>query len=178
MAETIMLRGGSSESAVALSHASHDHTPPHYLAVHYWWAYIHPRAVRLFERQWLVNLILCGNYDRLRDSALVELGDAVGGTTLQVACVYGDLTSRLCRAARRNMRSPRVRLVAWKARTSCRSMAGTATRRFIPSFSLRIAPDRSYDPMAPKSPVNMAVPRRVATAPSRMGKNILARPNG
>ncbi len=50
-------------------------------------------------RQWLVNLILWSNYDRLRDSALVELGDAVGGTTLQVACVYGDLTSRLSRAA-------------------------------------------------------------------------------
>jgi ubiquinone/menaquinone biosynthesis C-methylase UbiE len=99
MAETIMLRGGSSESAVALSHPSCDHAPPHYLAVHYWWAYIHPRAVRLFERQWLVNLILCGNYDRLRDSALVELGDAVGGATLQVACVYGDLTSRLSQAA-------------------------------------------------------------------------------
>jgi len=91
--------GGSSESAITLSHPSSDGTPPYYLAVHYWWAYIHPRAVRLFERQWLVNLILCGNYHRLRDSALVELGDAVAGMTLQVACVYGDLTLRLSQAA-------------------------------------------------------------------------------
>ncbi len=73
--------------------------PPHYLTVHYWWAYIHPRAVKLFERQWLVNLILWGNYDRLRDAALIEFGEALEGTTLQVACVYGDLTSRLCRGA-------------------------------------------------------------------------------
>jgi ubiquinone/menaquinone biosynthesis C-methylase UbiE len=68
---------------------------PHYLRAHYWWAYIHPKAVNLFERQWLVNLILWGNYARLRDAALAELGESFGGHTLQVACVYGDLTSRL-----------------------------------------------------------------------------------
>ena len=31
---------------------------PYYLSAHYWWAYVHPRAVKVFERQWLVNLIL------------------------------------------------------------------------------------------------------------------------
>ena len=59
---------------------------------------MHPWAVKLFERQWLVNLILWGQYDRLRDAALAEFGDAIGGTTLQVACAYGDLTTRLCSA--------------------------------------------------------------------------------
>jgi ubiquinone/menaquinone biosynthesis C-methylase UbiE len=68
---------------------------PHYLDAHYWWAYIHPRAVRFFERQWLVNLILWGNYGRLRDAVLVEMGTELPGRTLQVACVYGDLTNRL-----------------------------------------------------------------------------------
>lgn len=71
------------------------HGVPPYLTAHYWWAYVHPRAVRLFERQWLVNLILWGNYRRLRDAALAALGDALPGRSLQVACVYGDLTSRL-----------------------------------------------------------------------------------
>jgi len=70
---------------------------PHYLSAHYWWAYVHPRSVRVFERQWLINLILWGNYRRLRDAALAELGDSLPGRTLQVACVYGDLTSRLSR---------------------------------------------------------------------------------
>jgi ubiquinone/menaquinone biosynthesis C-methylase UbiE len=70
------------------------HVPP-YLLMHYWWAYIHPKAVKLFERQWLVNLILWGNYARLRDVALAELQRSSAGNTLQVACVYGDLTSRL-----------------------------------------------------------------------------------
>ena len=69
--------------------------PPAYLSRYYWWAYIHPMAVKLFERQWLVNLILWGNYARLRDAALAALGRSLGGSTLQVACVYGDLTTRL-----------------------------------------------------------------------------------
>src|SRR4051812_23572281 len=68
---------------------------PGYLTETYWWAYVHPRAVRLFERQWLVNLILWGNFGRLRDAALHALGERLEGRTLQIACVYGDLTSRL-----------------------------------------------------------------------------------
>jgi ubiquinone/menaquinone biosynthesis C-methylase UbiE len=68
---------------------------PAYLHDTYWWAYVHPNAVRLFERQWLVNLILWGNFARLRDAALHALGDKPGGRTLQVACVYGDFTTKL-----------------------------------------------------------------------------------
>jgi ubiquinone/menaquinone biosynthesis C-methylase UbiE len=68
---------------------------PGYLHETYWWAYVHPNAVRLFERQWLVNLILWGNFRRLRDAALDELGARVGGRTLQVACVYGDFSIKL-----------------------------------------------------------------------------------
>jgi ubiquinone/menaquinone biosynthesis C-methylase UbiE len=68
---------------------------PFYLTAHYWWAYVHPWAVKLFERQWLVNLILWGNYARLRDAALSELRASLSGNTLQVACAYGDLTNRL-----------------------------------------------------------------------------------
>ncbi len=68
---------------------------PHYLNAHYWWAYVHPKAVRVFERQWLVNLILWGNYARLRDAALAELGERLPGRTLQVACAYGNLTTEL-----------------------------------------------------------------------------------
>lgn len=68
---------------------------PSYLERHYWWAYVHPNAVRVFERQWLVNLILWGNFGRLRDAALECLGKPIRGRTLQVACVYGNLTQRL-----------------------------------------------------------------------------------
>jgi len=68
---------------------------PGYLQDTYWWAYIHPNAVSLFERQWLVNLILWGNFARLRDAALAELGSEVPGRTLQVACVYGNFSEHL-----------------------------------------------------------------------------------
>jgi ubiquinone/menaquinone biosynthesis C-methylase UbiE len=68
---------------------------PRYLEQVYWWAYVHPNAVRFFEREWLVNLILFGNYGRLRDAALDDLGETVHGKTLQVACAYGNITPRL-----------------------------------------------------------------------------------
>jgi ubiquinone/menaquinone biosynthesis C-methylase UbiE len=68
---------------------------PAYLQETYWWAYLHPRAVKFFEHQWIVNLILWGNFARLRDNALDELGTAISGRTLQVACVYGDFTGKL-----------------------------------------------------------------------------------
>ena len=70
---------------------------PHYLMAHYWWAYTHPVAVRVFERPWLVNLILFGNYLRLCNAVLAEFGELLPGRTLQVACVYGDLTPKLAR---------------------------------------------------------------------------------
>ena len=72
-----------------------DISVPRYLAQTYWWAYVHPNAVRFFERQWLVNLILWGNFGRLRDEALDALGSRIEGRTLQIACVYGNLTDRL-----------------------------------------------------------------------------------
>ena len=74
------------------------HAPvPEYLQSTYWWAYLHPRAVHIFERQWLVNLILWGNFSKLRDAALQEMGDVIHGKVLQVACVYGDFTEHLVR---------------------------------------------------------------------------------
>jgi ubiquinone/menaquinone biosynthesis C-methylase UbiE len=68
---------------------------PHYLTETYWWAYVHPRAVRFFDRMVAVNLILFGNYRRLRDAALAVLPSRAAGRTLQVACVYGDFTPSL-----------------------------------------------------------------------------------
>lgn len=68
---------------------------PDYLEKTYWWAYTHPNAVRVFERQWLVNLILWGNFARLRDLALECLGQRIEGRTLQIACVYGNFTEKL-----------------------------------------------------------------------------------
>jgi ubiquinone/menaquinone biosynthesis C-methylase UbiE len=78
---------------------------PAYLENNYWWAYLNPRCVKFFEHQWIVNLILWGNFPRLRDAALEELGSRVVGRTLQIACVYGDFTPKLAERL-----APRARL--------------------------------------------------------------------
>ncbi|OGA02013.1 MAG: methyltransferase [Betaproteobacteria bacterium RIFCSPLOWO2_02_FULL_64_12] len=92
-----MLTRSSSEPKPggAESDPSRIHAVPGYLQQTYWWAYIHPRAVRFFERQWLVNVILWGNFNRLRNAALDALGKQISGRTLQVACVYGNFTATL-----------------------------------------------------------------------------------
>ena len=85
--------------SVDADQVSFDLTPPTlvpaYLEKTYWWAYVHPQAVRVFERQWLVNAILWGNFAKLRDAALDELGRHIAGRTLQIACVYGDFSPQL-----------------------------------------------------------------------------------
>jgi ubiquinone/menaquinone biosynthesis C-methylase UbiE len=70
---------------------------PEYLEKTYWWAYTHPNAVKVFERQWLVNLILWGNFSKLRDLALNDMGNPIHGQVLQVACVYGNFTEHMVR---------------------------------------------------------------------------------
>lgn len=62
---------------------------------HYRWAYVHPWGVRFFDRQWLIELLLWGQYGRLRDAALDRLGPRIEGRCLQVSCAYGDITPRL-----------------------------------------------------------------------------------
>lgn len=68
---------------------------PPYLVRTYWWAYLHPVGIRVFERQWLVNLILWGNFRRLRDAAVQEIGTGPGSRVLQVACVYGNFSEHV-----------------------------------------------------------------------------------
>lgn len=119
---------------------------PGYLNQVYWWAYVHPRAVRFFERQWLVNLILWGNFARLRDAALDAMGRTIGGRTLQVACVYGDLTARLCRRLEKGARLSVVDVLAVQLRNLVRKLpAGspvTLIQRDASALGFR---DATYD---------------------------------
>lgn len=70
---------------------------PDYLKKLYWWAYEHPLAVRFWDRGFLINFILLGNYDRLGDAVLEEFPSPLDGSTLQITCAYGQLTPRLQR---------------------------------------------------------------------------------
>jgi ubiquinone/menaquinone biosynthesis C-methylase UbiE len=78
---------------------------PRYLRQHYWWAYINPTLISILDRKWLVDLLLWGNFAKLRDAAInefvvscpVETQDPamIQGNTLQVSCVYADLTEAI-----------------------------------------------------------------------------------
>jgi ubiquinone/menaquinone biosynthesis C-methylase UbiE len=103
--------------------------------------------VKLFERQWLVNLILCGNYVRLRDAALAEMGESLPGTTLQVACVYGDLTTCLSQRAATGGGSIDIVDVLPIQLKNLRNKlpVGTPTRLLVmDALDLKL-PDASYD---------------------------------
>jgi SAM-dependent methyltransferase len=79
---------------------------PEYLRKHYWWAYINPTMIQILDRQWLVDVVLWGNFSRLRDAALDALRSSsqrtipalIHGKTLQVSCVYANLTETLVKA--------------------------------------------------------------------------------
>ncbi len=77
--------------------AAVDHAPPipDYLQDTYWWAYLHPKALHFFEREWVVNLILWGNMRKLTQAVLDELNVQPNSRVLQVACVYGEFSSLL-----------------------------------------------------------------------------------
>jgi ubiquinone/menaquinone biosynthesis C-methylase UbiE len=120
---------------------------PHYLTAHYWWAYVHPKAVWLFERQWLVNLILWGNYARLRNATMAELGDVLPGTTLQVACVYGDLTTTLVsRVAAGGGRLDIIDVLPMQLENlQCKLPCGAPARLLAMDSADLNLPDASYD---------------------------------
>jgi ubiquinone/menaquinone biosynthesis C-methylase UbiE len=120
---------------------------PAYLQIHYWWAYIHPLGVRLFERQWLVNLILWGNYARLCDAAMSELGPSLPGSTLQVACVYGDLTGRIAqRAAATGGTLDVIDVLPVQLRNLRDKLKAEAPVRLMTMDSARLTlPDGAYD---------------------------------
>lgn len=119
---------------------------PKYLEQVYWWAYVHPKAVHVFEREWLVNLILFGNYGRLRDAALADLGSTVQGKTLQVACVYGNLTSRLRQRLAPDARLDVVDILPVQLKNLVAKLPADERVAVIQSDSSSLAaPDASYD---------------------------------
>jgi ubiquinone/menaquinone biosynthesis C-methylase UbiE len=100
-----------SDSTLALGRATGRPSPeiPAYLTETYWWAYLHENSFWFFEREWVVNLILWGNMRRLTEQVLQETRLPPRSRALQVACVYGDFSSRL--AARLAQSGSRLDLV-------------------------------------------------------------------
>lgn len=66
---------------------------PWYMEEVYWWAYMRPFSLTIFDHVSIVSLILFGNYARLKRAALAEISK--GQNVLQAACVYGDLSKAI-----------------------------------------------------------------------------------
>jgi ubiquinone/menaquinone biosynthesis C-methylase UbiE len=132
---------------IPLCNSEPERAIPHYLIAHYWWAYTHPVAVRVFERPWLVNLILCGNYARLCNAVLAEFGESLPGRTLQVACVYGDLTPKLSRrVAQSGGLLDVVDVVPLQLQNLARKLPKAARTRLLHMDSAKLeAPSSRYD---------------------------------
>lgn len=119
---------------------------PEYLSRHYWWAYVHPNAVRVFEREWLVRLILWGQYGSLSDAVLHTLDLPPAGRTLQIACVYGNLTRRLAaRSAADGGTLDVVDVLPVQLANLQRKLAPDAARLILRDSSALALPDASYD---------------------------------
>lgn len=120
---------------------------PDYLEKTYWWAYVRPHAVRFFEQQWIVNLILWGNFVKLRDLALNEMGNPIQGHTLQIACVYGDFSVRLAERIAKDGSLDIVDVLPIQLKNVRAKLPASANvRTFLcDSSSLKFAEDASYD---------------------------------
>jgi len=70
---------------------------PEYLTKHYSWAYVTPEAVKRFERPWIIEAILWGNYGRLSGAVRDALKSVRTRRVLQVACAYGDFSPMLAK---------------------------------------------------------------------------------
>lgn len=68
---------------------------PDYLEKTYWWAYLRPTSIRIFDHGAVVSAILWGQYRKLSNMALGQISRS--DRVLQLACVYGDLSARLAR---------------------------------------------------------------------------------
>jgi ubiquinone/menaquinone biosynthesis C-methylase UbiE len=137
------------ETVDVATHPAPPMAVPRYLEQVYWWAYVHPNAVHVFERDWLVNAILFGNYGRLRDAALAalgELGELVRGRTLQLACAYGNLTPRLRARLAPEARLDVVDILQIQLRNLARKMPPDDRVALLQGDSSALAcPDASYD---------------------------------
>jgi ubiquinone/menaquinone biosynthesis C-methylase UbiE len=128
-----------------LRHAS-DPEIPDYLENAYWWAYVRPAAIAFWDRQWLVNSILFGNFERLRDAALKEFDPALTGRTLQMTCVYGDISVRLAKLVTRCGSLDILDVVPDQLANVARKLRGIDNVRLIRGNATRMKlPDAAYD---------------------------------
>lgn len=71
---------------------------PEYLKKTYSWAYVNPRAIAFWDRPFIINFVLFGNYRRLRNRVLERI--PADKKIVMLGSCYGDLIPRIHSKAR------------------------------------------------------------------------------
>jgi len=61
------------------------------LAKHYWWAYLSPWGLRIFDHPFMVNRILWGQYHKIAQATVKVLKNEPAGQLAQISCAYGEI---------------------------------------------------------------------------------------
>ncbi len=119
---------------------------PDYLDDVYWCYYVKPWAIKLYERPWLVNLILWGWYHGLSDAAVEAMGPSLTGKSVQIACAYGGLTNQLAERVPEGSQLDVVDVVEGQLRNMRSKLpAGARVRALRMDSSDLKVPDATYD---------------------------------
>ncbi len=75
---------------------------PEYLVRNYWWAYLTPASLQIFDNWLFLTCLLWGNLPRLVRASCIEF--APGQSILQAANAYGNIATELARTVGANGR--------------------------------------------------------------------------
>ncbi|MDR0934635.1 MAG: rhodoquinone biosynthesis methyltransferase RquA [Burkholderiaceae bacterium] len=120
---------------------------PDYLRKTYWWAYEHPLAVRFWDRGFLINFILLGNYTRLVDAVLEAFPRPLTGSLLQISNAYGQLVPRIQQQLDESARFDLIDVLPVQLEKTRRKLKLPDERiRMFPCDATDLpCPDNSYD---------------------------------
>lgn len=106
-----------------------------------------PAAVKFFDHEPIIDLILFGYYEKLRNMVLDEVGHDLPGKMLQISCCYGNLTPRLAkRVATAGGMLDVVDVLDVQLENVRRKLPAEAPVRLMQMDSTALAlPDKSYD---------------------------------
>ena len=68
---------------------------PTYLVKNYWWAYLSPVGVNLFDKSFLVNRILWGQYNQIAQDAIDLFSLKTNQHVAGISCAYGEFFPKL-----------------------------------------------------------------------------------
>ena len=68
---------------------------PEYLAKNYWWAYLSPIGVNIFDHPFIVNRILWGQYHKIASDTVKLLATESDYSLAQISCAYGEIIPKV-----------------------------------------------------------------------------------